>query len=460
MAGRLVRRQLVQVLVHRLVRLDLVLDAVDAGHQHGRERQVRVGRRVRHPELQALGLGVRAGDRDAHAGRPVALGVDQVDRRLVAGHQAVVGVHRRVGEREQRGCVLEQAAHVVPAGVGQARVAHLVVEERRAVLPDALVAVHAGAVVTEDRLGHERGGLARRPRDALHHVLVEHQVVGLLEQRAEQDVDLRLARGADLVVLHLHRDADLDQLADHLRAQVGVVVDRRDREVAALVRGLGAEVPAFLLTPGVPGALDRVDVVVASVGPGVVAHRVEDVELRLRAEERGVPDPGALEERLGLAGDVPRVTGVRLAGQRVVHEEGQVQGRVLAERVHDRAGRVGHQEHVRLVDLLEPPDRGAVEHAALGEDLVVERLSRDREVLDRPEQVTEPDIDELNLCIADELQYLVGVVEHQPSLNGAGTALAGTCCLPGLPRLKAAQRRPRRSWPLGGSACGRNVFGR
>ena len=29
-----------------------------------------------------------------HAGRAVALRVDQVDRRLVAGHQAVVGVRR------------------------------------------------------------------------------------------------------------------------------------------------------------------------------------------------------------------------------------------------------------------------------------------------------------------------------------------------------------------------------
>ena len=40
----LLGRQVVQVLVHRLRRLELVLDAVEAGHQHRAERQVRVAR--------------------------------------------------------------------------------------------------------------------------------------------------------------------------------------------------------------------------------------------------------------------------------------------------------------------------------------------------------------------------------------------------------------------------------
>ncbi len=250
------------------------------------------------------------------------------------------------------------------------------------------------------------------------------------------------------------------------------MVDRRDREVTALVRGLGAEVATWLLAARVPRAFNRVDVVVARVGSGVVPDRVEDVELRLRAEERGVRDPGAAQEVLGLAGDVPRVTAVRLTGQRVVHEEREVQGGVLAERVeHGRAG-VRYQQHVRLVDLLEPADRGAVEHAAFGEDLVIEGLGRDREVLDGTRQVTEPDIDEFNLVVADELQDLIAVLEHQPSLNGVGTALAGTASagiasagtvLPGTvglppwaPQLAAALAATQ-SRPHGGSACGRNA---
>jgi len=41
-------------------------------------------------------------------------------------------------------------------------------------------------------------------------------------------------------------------------------------------------------------------------------------------------------------------------------------------------------------------------------------------------QVAEPDIDEFDLVVADELQYLVGVREHQPSLQLAkGPARTG-----------------------------------
>src|SRR5581483_4851549 len=67
--GLLVRRELVDVLVDRGRRLDLVLDAVDAGQEQGGEREVRVRRRVREAGLDALGLRVRARDRDTDRGR-------------------------------------------------------------------------------------------------------------------------------------------------------------------------------------------------------------------------------------------------------------------------------------------------------------------------------------------------------------------------------------------------------
>lgn len=71
--------------------------------------------------------------------------------------------------------MLEDAADVVAGGVREARVALLVVEEGLAAGPQGLVDVHAGAVVAEDRLGHEGGGLAVAPGDVLHDVLEEHQ---------------------------------------------------------------------------------------------------------------------------------------------------------------------------------------------------------------------------------------------------------------------------------------------
>ena len=159
--------------------------------------------------------------------------------------------------------------------------------------------------------------------------------------------------------------------------------------------------------------------VVRLVRAGGEPGGVEDVELRLRAEVRGVRDAGALEERLGLGGHVARVAGVGRAGQRVEHGEGQVQRLVLAERVEHGGGRVRYQQHVGLVDRLEAADRRSVEHPALGEHVRVERLHRNGEVLHGARQVTEPDVNELHVFLSDEPEDFFSTAEHQPSLYRA-----------------------------------------
>ena len=111
----------------------------------------------------------------------------------------------------------------------------------------------------------------------------------------------------------------------------------------SLYRGLYAEVRAAVeleVAARVPHALDRVEEVVARVLVLVEARRVEDVELGLGPEVRGVGEAGALEVVLGLLRDVARVTAVALAGDRVLHERVDVQRLVLAERVDDRGLRV------------------------------------------------------------------------------------------------------------------------
>src|SRR5260370_95043 len=133
-----------------------------------------------------------------------------------------------------------------------------------------------------------------------------------------------------------------------LQQPAGVVVGGRDWEVATLVPRLVAEVAARLFPAGVPGALNRVDVVVAGVRRGLEPRGVEDVELRLGTEERGVPDTAAAQVVLGLAGNVARVAGVRLAGQRVVHEEREAQRLASAEWGDHGGGWARPQLQVRL----------------------------------------------------------------------------------------------------------------
>src|SRR5947209_13320585 len=89
----------------------------------------------------------------------------------------------------------------------------------------------------------------------------------------------------------------------------------------SLVRGLVGEVAALFDAARVPGALLRVHGVEARVLLHLVADVVEDVELRLRSEERGVGDAGGGEVLLGLLGDLARVLRVDLAVTRVVDVE-------------------------------------------------------------------------------------------------------------------------------------------
>ncbi len=237
--------------------------------------------------------------------------------------------------------MVQQPTDVVPGQLGQAAVAAFAVEERFVTLPEALVDVHARAVVLEQRLRHERHGLAAGQRDVADDVLVEHQVVGGPQERAVPDVDLGLPGGPHLVMLHLDGDTRAEQRPHHLRAQIGEMVGRGYREVATLEPGLVAEIPALFLAGSVPGCLDGVDGVHGTVRVVVVTNVVEDVELGLRAEVGGVRETRPAQVGFGLFRRVARIAGVFLLRDRVMDEEGHRECLVLAERIDEGRARVG-----------------------------------------------------------------------------------------------------------------------
>ena len=236
--------------------------------------------------------------RDADAGRAVALRVDQVDRRLVAGHQPPVASSSSGRRRPAAPARASAGRRCTSAPISrEARVAVLVEEQVRAVLPERLVHVHARAVVPEERLGHEGGGLAVLARPTfLTTYLYIITLVGHLEQRVEAHVDLGLAGGGHLVVVHLDRDA-------RRSISVSTISERMSwswsvgghREVAFLVARPGSPgCGRRCRLPGVPDALVGVDEVEAVVAALVEADVVEDEELGLRPEVGGVGDAGRL----------------------------------------------------------------------------------------------------------------------------------------------------------------------
>ena len=69
--GELCRRQVVQILVHRVAGVDLVTDAVEARHQQCRIAQIGVGEGIGETEFNALCL-VAGAVRNAARSRTVA----------------------------------------------------------------------------------------------------------------------------------------------------------------------------------------------------------------------------------------------------------------------------------------------------------------------------------------------------------------------------------------------------
>ena len=106
-------------------------------------------------------------------------------------------------------------------------VTHLVVEERLAVLPDRLVAVHSRTVIAQ-WLRHERHGLAAAHAVFLTMYFELHHVVGRVQQRVELVVDFGLATGTWAWWARLKFESGVDEVERHLVAQVRVVIERRN----------------------------------------------------------------------------------------------------------------------------------------------------------------------------------------------------------------------------------------
>ena len=400
----LMRLEVVQVLVNRLGRDQLFLDAVQPRQQHRAHRQVRICRRVGTAELDALGFLALRVDRNADAGAAVALRIDQVDGRLIPRHEAAVRIRGGSAEGQQRGRVRQNASDVVNRGFAQVRIPVLLEEEVLAVVPKALVDVHAGAVVLEDGLGHEGDSLAVTARDVLGDVLVLHHVVRHFGQRVEPHVDLGLPRRAYLVVVDLDRHAQALERQHHVRTDVLQAVHGRHGEITLFVARLVAQVllPVRPFLAAVPEAFFGIQVIVAVVVGLVEADAVQDVELRLRAEVGALGQSGGFQVRLGFLRHVPWIARVHLAGHRVLDVADNAQRRDRGERVLERRCRVRHQQHVALVDVLEAANARPVEPDAFAEGVRAEFPGRDREVLPEAGEVHEFQVNDLDPLVLDE----------------------------------------------------------
>ena len=267
--------------------------------------------------------------------------------------------------------------------------------------------VHARAVVAGHRLRHERRRLAEGMGDHLHHVLVDLHVVGGAHQRRVGQAELGLA-GRHLVMVLVHVEAHVPHHGDHLGPEIMGGIDRRHREIAALDRRPVPDVAFLQDAPGNVRAFVGFELIDAAVHRHFEAYVVEDEELGLGPEIGDVADAGRGQVSLGLVGDRARVAVVGLAGGRLHDVADQDHRRLRRERVHGCRRRVGDQRHVGLVDRLPAGDRGAVEHDAVLERIIVDEGRTHGQVLPLAARIGEPEIDIVDLVVLELLEDVFG----------------------------------------------------
>src|SRR6185312_12248537 len=206
----------------------LVLDPVDAGGDHRREREVRVDVAAGNPRLDPKPLSMPD---DAKAAGAVVVAPGERRRRPAAGRIALVRVDRRREEDREllraRDLTGEEAAEHGRRGVAPG-------EGVAPIAPEARVDVARVADPRLERLRHEADRAAVQEGDLLGAVLVDHVVVRHRQGVREAEVDLLLA-GPRLALGRLHPDPGrLHVVAD--RAQQRLVVRGREDVVVEDVR--------------------------------------------------------------------------------------------------------------------------------------------------------------------------------------------------------------------------------
>src|SRR5215472_14136880 len=126
------------------------------------------------------------------------------------------------------------------------------------------MAVHARAVIPEDRLGHEGSCFAMRLGNVADYILIVHNAVGHLGEGCVPHVDLALSSSAHLVMMDLGVNTYFLQLQDNFGANVLERVGRRNREISFLVPQLVPQIGA-VLTARIPDPLIGVNKVVTTM---------------------------------------------------------------------------------------------------------------------------------------------------------------------------------------------------
>ena len=326
------------------MRIDLVLDTVQTGHQDGGIAEIGVTGSIGVTQLEpALFRGLGIG-RDTDDSAAVGGGIAHGDRSLKTGHQPLEGVGAGVGERAQGRNVLQQAAHEPVGLAAQMGVAVVVGEHRLTILQQQHMHVHAAAGLAVDGLGHKGGALTVLEGGVVDDVLDHHGGIGHLHHLAQLRLDLKLAGSGHLGMMVIDVNAGIQHMHHHL----GTALIGHVKGLCDVVVFLLGNYRTLTLGGAVPIGLLCVHKGRNAVGLYLPAHLIKEIELELRQDEHGVGNAAVFHILVGGQHDVAGVLSQRSVF-RVIDDHGIArhgQGGDLTEGVDHRGVGVGDEHHV------------------------------------------------------------------------------------------------------------------
>ena len=206
--------------------------------------------------------------------------------------------------------MFQETADIIPAKLAGESIAFGIEEEVFAIFPDALMHMHAGAVILEERLGHESGGIAILHRHILADIFVKQGLIGLPGQGIKADAELGLSGSGHLMMMGLDGDTALRHHLGYPGAQVLLAVGGWDREITFLIADTIAQVMAAFVFTGIPDAFFGIDKIIALMAILFEANIFKNEELQFRSKVTGIANAAFFEISFSLLGHIARVSGI------------------------------------------------------------------------------------------------------------------------------------------------------
>ena len=210
--------------------------------------------------------------------------------------------------------------------------------------------MESGAVVVPQWLGHEGGRLARHGGGVPNQVAGPDQVIGCGDQWFGGEIKLALSGRGHPVVVAADGDAALGQRLQDLVAEFLQRIGRRDGQVSLAVPDPGGAGSGQVVA-STPLALTTLDPVERFLFVLAEPDPVEDEKIDPWPHSSFVSQPKRLEVMCRFSGNIARILGIVLAGDRVL-DIGQNRQGAGPVRVDECGFRLGNDQDVAFVDRL------------------------------------------------------------------------------------------------------------